>query len=475
VQRTDRLHGDQLRLNREPKHGALTASDFRASVAWGDGRSSSAVVRSSGRVRAGFRGPRRVLEFEVDATHTYTTTSASSASVTVIGSAGARLGTVRVAVSVAPLDPVAKFYSNPVTATAWKVALLIPRQPGPGQRAIASYVWSFGDGTSPVYDVSYMRGPIMSLLHKLQRRPGDQGLWGIAGGLGIVPPYFPYHTHLSRQLMSRIAKLWLYYFPRHIIPHIYPKSGVFQVSLQVKDVAGVKNAEVRNVGVEPRCVSWSGWGPLKVIAQGTCDTVTGFLAMTAPANRPPDYEAYSVSGLKALAGTTITLTVTRDHSVFVSLSGGLGLQASVADFSVADGYVGPPGLPRGFPRPSNRAVDWFVDGWTIPVGAYALLGYGAGKALVYSPGVNNVGEEISAHLGGVGGGVFVQASCAVDLYHHVPALGRLAPGNRYPIAYARAVISRVLATLLAQARKLIADSATCARGAADPPSILFGG
>ncbi|HLI58676.1 MAG TPA: NHL repeat-containing protein [Solirubrobacteraceae bacterium] len=458
-----------------PKHGSLRASDFRASVAWGDGQSSAAVVRSSGRVQAGFRGPRRVLEFEVDATHTYTTTSSSSASVAVRSRPGARLGTVKVAVSIAPLDPIAQFYSNPVTATARKITLLIPRQPGPGQRAISSYVWNFGDGTSPVYDVPYMRRPIMSLLRKLQRRPGDQRLWADASRVGIVPPFDLYYSHLSKKLMSRIAKLWLYYFPRHMIPHIYPTSGVFQVSLQIKDVAGVRSIESRNVGVEPHCVSWSGWGPLKFVARGTCDTLTGALALNAPPNRPPDYKAYSISGVDFLGDATATLTVTRDHSVFVSLTGGLGLGAAVADFSVADGYVGPAGLPRGFPRPTNHAVDSFVDGWTIPVGGYAFLGRGAGTTLVYSPSVHNVGEEIVSHFGVGGGGLYLQASCAVDLYHHVPVVGRLAPGNRHPIAHARAVIRRGLANVLAQARKLISDSATCAQGAANPPSILFGG
>lgn len=181
-----------------------------------------------------------------------------------------------------------------------------------------------------------------------------------------------------------------------------------------------------------------------------------------------------MSGLKALANTTVTLTVTRDHSVFVSIGGGLGVQAAVFDLSVADGYVGPPGLPRGFPRPTNAAVDSFVDGWTIPVGAYALARYGAGKALVYSPSVHNVGEETSAHSGGVGGGVFVHASCAVDLYHNVPALGRLAPGSQHTATYARTMIRRVLASVLAQARTQISDSLTCAHGLTNPLSVLFG-
>lgn len=443
----------------------VRASQFRASVAWGDGTSSTAVVKASGRVPAGFRGPRRVLEFEVDAAHTYATTAASRATVTVTGPGS---GSVQVPVSVIARDPVARFYSNPVTATARKIALLIPAQPGPGQRAISSYVWNFGDGSRPVHDTRTLRGVIMGAVRKLRTHPGSPSLRYDAYFLGIVPN--PSSFQLTSAAARRIAELWLYYFPRHIIPHIYPSSGVFNVSLRITDAAGVSSTDSRNVGVEPHCVSWSGWGPLKFVARGTCDTLSGFLAMTAAPNRPPDYEAYSISGLKALGAATVTLTVTRDRSVFVSLAGSLGVQYAALDFSIADGYVGPPGLPRGFPRPTNAQVDSFVDGWTIPVGGFALLVVGSGRALVYSPSVHNVGEEISVHSGGFGGGVFVQASCAVDLYHHVPEVGRLAPGNRVSFAYARSLISRVMHNVLAQARKMISDSITCAQ-----PLSSFGG
>ncbi|HLH66453.1 MAG TPA: hypothetical protein VKV27_12180 [Solirubrobacteraceae bacterium] len=451
----------------------VRASDFRASVAWGDGRSSAAVVRPSGRVPAGFRGTRRVLMFEVDAAHTYATTAASRATVTVTGPGS---GSVQVPVSVIARDPVARFYSNPVTATARKITLLIPAQPGPGQRAISSYVWNFGDGSQPVQDTPALRGVIMGAVRKLRSHPGSASLRYDAYFLGILPN--PSSVQLTAAGVRQIAKLWLDYFPRHMVPHMYPSSGVFSVSLQITDSAGASSTESRDVGVEPECVSWSGWGPLNFVARGTCDTLSGFLAMTAAPNRPPDYEAYSISGLKALGAATVTLTVTRDRSVFVSLAGSLGVQYAALDFSIADGYVGPPGLPRGFPRPTNAQVDSFVDGWTIPVGGFALLRVGAGRALVYSPSVDNVGEEISVHFGGFGGGGFVQASCAVDLYHHVPAVGRLAPGNRVSFAYARSLISRVVHDVLAQAHQALADSATCVRGAAQPEgpfgAALFG-
>jgi hypothetical protein len=471
-----------------PTHGSLTAADFRASVAWGDGQSSSADVELSARAPAGFRGPRRVLEFEVDATHTYTTTKVTNATVTVTNSSGAALGTTAVSVSVLTLDPTAAFYANPSAPAEGALTLLVPEHPSPTQRPVTSWSWRFGDGSAGVLDSPASQKRYLKLLRKLKRRPGDQALHEQAAQLGIIPPIqSPYSSGLSPGKMAQIATAWLYFFPRHVVPHVFTNAGSVPVSLQTTDTAGASSTAANDLNVTLDCSQWDG-GFLSTAGHvTTCQTLraiatsarafqafaTGAKGFLGGPRRQPDYMSYAIAGGEAVVGGTVSIAVTRDHSVFVSVGGGVGLSFKVPlDISVAQGFVGLPYLPRGSRPPSDSAIDAFVDGWTIPVEVYATRGFGEGAALIFSPSAHQAGEEYQLVFG-LGAGIGIQESCAVDL-GKIGKLAQLAPGGHHPKSTIVTIIHHDLHTLLAQASSLISQSAVCSQGPYGPEAALFG-
>jgi len=471
-----------------PVHGSLTAADFGASVAWGDGQSSGAEVELSARPPAGFRGPQRVLEFEVDATHTYTTTRVSNATVTVTNRSGVTLGSTPVSASVLPLDPAAAFYTNPGAPAEGALALLVPVHPSPGQRQVTSWSWRFGDGSGGVLDTPASQKRYLELLRQLKRHPGDQPLRKQAAQLGIIPPIqSPYSSGLSSAKMAQIATAWLYFFPRHVVPHVFTSAGSVPVSLQTADTAGASSTATNDVNVTLDCSQWDG-GFLSTAGHvTTCQTLraiaasvgafqafaNGAKAFLGGPRRQPDYMSYAVSGSEGIAGGTVGVVVTRDHSVFISVGGGVGLSAKVpVDVSVAQGFVGLPYLPRGRRPPSDSAIDSFVDGWTIPVEVYATRGFGEGAALIYSPSVREAGEEYQLVFG-LGAGIGIQESCAVDL-GRPGALAALAPGGHHPRSTILAIVRHDLHTLIARASNLISQSAVCSEGPDGPALAMFG-
>lgn len=172
-----------------------------------------------------------------------------------------------------------------------------------------------------------------------------------------------------------------------------------------------------------------------------------------------------------------SITVARDGTVFIAAGAcaGVGVGAGTPDVSIAAGYVGLANLPKGQRRPTNHQIDSYIDNWTIPVQGYVsgYFGLGAGGALIDSPGASGpkIGEEYQLHAG-IGGGVSIQASCAVRL-GKIKQLAALSAASVAP-GLAEALIHRYLRTLLADAGKAMTDSAVCQRGVTAPSTIMFG-
>ena len=357
--------------------GAAPAS-FRTSISWGDGSTTTGTVQFAGiPIQGGLEW------FVVEGSHTCRTRSVRRAQITVTKTGGVHAtGTANV--SVERWDPTAFFYFNPDNPTNGDIAMVVPHPPLPYQRPIDTYEWQFTDG-NPVIDSPKTRPLYMRVLHALASDPGSLAAEGQAEVLGILPPGFSEGASVAQS----VANVWLQYFPRHMVPHIYPDARNVRVTLTVTDSAGKKDTIAKDVHVSDHCLEWG--GPLSFLFgnTNTCETWNGFQAVAGGPARRPDYYAFDLSAPVGAGLVGMTLTVTHDGDVFLALHGTVGLSVkSVFGTGVSDaeGFVGP---PDGNPPPDG-AIDNFVGGLTIPV--QAALGP-LGLTLVLSPGTGAGGRN----------------------------------------------------------------------------------
>lgn len=456
-----------------------SATELTATVNWGDGTSSPAVISDvlgSGRPGQPKGGPGEA-EFSVSGSHTFTTPGLTKVTLQVGRLDGPVLGTATASIDVVPADPTARFFQLPGVPTARQVTLYTPASASPGQWPITSRVWTFGDGSEPVVDSTVLDPRYLAILKQMEEDPSKRSLWATGADLGILPTLSQpedFAQHLSAKMVRSIAKAWLYYFPQHIIPHIYPSEGVYTVSLQITDHAGVTSTYSHSVGVEPHCITSQ--GPLG-LGKAACLALTGAKALTSAPKRHPDYLAYAVTGGFGPGSAGVTITVARDDSVFVAMGSaiGLGSQSVVPSFTISEaaGYVELADLPRS--AVSNRAIDRFIDGWTIPATAFFSFGAGLGSSLIFSPSVNQFAQEYLMYAG-EGIGVSVGPGCAVDL-GKPKDLASLAPTPRHPKRPLQAVhdlLKTQLSRLVGEATALTKQSVVCAEGTLVPSTILFG-
>ncbi len=424
-----------------PRSGKLAASDFVATIAWGDGTTSSGTVRGA---TLGGRAIGRDV-FVVDGTHVYRKAKVHSALIRV-AKRGDPTESVTTRVRVERLDPTPFFFFNPGNPTNGDVALLVPQPATPLQRQISEYRWTFSDGNS-VVDSADTRPRYMRLLHELMADPGNGSLKDRGVGFGILPPGASGGAFgvggLSADQVRQVVGVWLSYFPRHMVPHIYPRSGAASVSLRVTDTADKAGFIRQHVSVADHCLEWGGPAAAVFGHTTTCDTVNGFKAIANGPQRRPDYYAFDLAGGGRFASAGVTVTVTHDRNVFLGLHGALGPSASIApgQLAMSEGFVGP---PNGEPPP-DASVDSFVVGLTIPVNA--TLGP-FGLTLVLSPGCNCPGAQGGAEYVENGNassvGLTIGASCSINL-GQLPGVSDLAPPDNGPWPHNHGQIPKISA------------------------------
>ena len=255
--------------------GWRRASEFSHLDLLGDGSTTTGTVQFAGiPIQGGLEW------FVVEGSHTCRTRSVRRAQITVTKTGGVHAtGTANV--SVERWDPTAFFYFNPDNPTNGDIAMVVPHPPLPYQRPIDTYEWQFTDG-NPVIDSPKTRPLYMRVLHALASDPGSLAAEGQAEVLGILPPGFSEGASVAQS----VANVWLQYFPRHMVPHIYPDARNVRVTLTVTDSAGKKDTIAKDVHVSDHCLEWG--GPLSFLFgnTNTCETWNGFQAW--PAAQPGD-------------------------------------------------------------------------------------------------------------------------------------------------------------------------------------------
>jgi hypothetical protein len=418
------------------------AHDFSANINWGDGSTSPGHARDAPNgllTRLLERLTHRGIYF-VDGTHTYTSTRTRTVHI-VVRKGHLKTPELVTHATVEPLDPIAFFYLNPDNPTNGDVALVVPQRPGPLQRPIRSYFWSFNDGL-PVIDDKSTRPLYKQALDTLARDPGNPIGLGLAHRLGILPPLVD-----DAGTVSQMVSVWRQYFlPYHIVPHIYPNAGQAAVSLKVVDAAGHPSQPFSMpVTVSDHCLEWG--GPLAGLFghATTCETAAGLSAVVHGPSRRPDYYAFDVSGGAGVsAGFTVVVSHSRDVSIAVHAAVGPHVKTpNPTEVSVAAGFVGPPSGPY----PSDELIDAFGASAVIPV--QATLGP-FDMTLIFSPRCGCAGEEYGVR-GWEGGGVSLGVSCSIDL-GEIPAFSDLAPADHGPWPFQGGRVPQMSTT---QAREVV--------------------
>jgi hypothetical protein len=116
-----------------------TASDFTASITWGDGQTSPGIVLSAG------------SGFQVIAQHTYAETGSYSVGVTINDTGGAKTGTTTSAsVAEAPLQSSPLVISSPALVITNGLVALFTDPGGADPASAYSATINWGDGTAPI-------------------------------------------------------------------------------------------------------------------------------------------------------------------------------------------------------------------------------------------------------------------------------------------------------------------------------------
>ena len=163
-----------------PLSGAheLTADRFRAEVSWGDRQRSRGTTRllHLGVVDSILERSTGRAFYYVSASHIYRKPSQPTTRITIRDPAG-RAQSAAAHATVSPADPIAAIFLNPDNPSSGDVALVVPGRPGPFQRPIETYIWSFSDGL-PVIDDKATRPVYMAVLRALSKNPSDLGALG---------------------------------------------------------------------------------------------------------------------------------------------------------------------------------------------------------------------------------------------------------------------------------------------------------
>ena len=416
--------------------GFVTApkrSKPRATVRWGDGRSSSArVVAAPAGVDQALVSTRGYL---VRASHRYDGTRATVFSIVARFGPGREVR-VTAPVVVDPIDPRAYFVINPSDPRQNGLGFLIPKAPAPDQERIVAWRWTFGDG-NPVLDNASTRPVYMRVLRKLRQEPSNPFLRAQATVLGILPTDQQGGPlglgALPGDEVEQLANVWLRYFPEHIVPHLWDYYGDAGVALRIQDSRGIRSDYVvPDVHIARDCEPWKGPLALLFLGHDVCDTANGIsdlvggLAAQFGPHRPPDYKTLELSnggcsasaGLGYGAGVTLLGASAATSSVFLTVHASVGLGCSLAvTGGLSFGWVGRPD-PADTPSPDTVASlvngRVYSGGFTLGIG-FVGLGFNA----VYSPSSGLAGEELQA--GALGIGAASGMSCSIPLSNLDPS------------------------------------------------------
>jgi hypothetical protein len=401
------------------------ASKFTATIAWGDGSDvRSPVMAAPLSLDAGGQS------FEVQGTHTYTGTGPTSVTITVTAPAIATSGPLSAPVSATATGtlalslqaPQASFFANPPDPSQNGIALFVPQEPGPDQRGIVEYQWTFlDDGGFTVIDDAQNDKVIDATLAALAIDPGDSDLRTQAITLGILPNDaaggpLGLGGWTSAQV-TQLVGVWQAYFPYHIVPHAFDYYGNVGVGLVTTDSKGDTSQYTQNYPIARDCQPWG--GPLSSWFGGytTCDTYNGIATQFGP-HRGPDYVTFSISnqlgsgtlGFGDGASLTIVAPVAPTDQPVVLIGAQLSAGVDVGSGGAVQwGWLGPPD-PADQPVSQSDVVS-FVSGSDLGAGlGVQVLNFGLGFTALVSltshypsgerlAGQPMAGEEIAATVG----------------------------------------------------------------------------
>lgn len=410
------------------------ASDFTATIKWGDGSTSPGTVVAAPSVVQSAVGAGGVA-YDVQGSHTWSKLGPTSYEVTVTGPSGSSM-TTKAPLEISPLQPTAFFTANPTNPVQDGIGLFVPADPQPGQLKISQYKWQILDGNT-VVDNASTRPTYNSVLARLAQNPGNPALRQIGTNLGILPSDAKGGAFgvggLTDDQVRQVVGVWQAYFPYHIVPHLFDFYGTVGVGLKVTDQTGHTSTDyTHNYTVSRDCQPWG--GPLSSWFGGftVCDTYNGIAAQFGP-HRAPDYIGFNVTNILLPSGGrflgfngSVSLVIIPrliashpQHAVFIAPMISAGISTPGASAGITSGWLGPPG-------PANRPGDpeqiyQFVNGADLFGGFSATvrlwhLGLGLGFTALENPSNGLVGEELGFNAAqGASAGIGAGETCAFSL------------------------------------------------------------
>jgi alpha-tubulin suppressor-like RCC1 family protein len=338
-------------------HGSPPASIYSASVSWGDGSgSTSGTVTVVGGVFGKILRALGGSELVVTATHKYSSPSSSPAVISVIGP-GATSGSTQDFVFF-PIS--SQFFALPLNLSQGQIGLLWPVPATSQQPHVNSRTWTFSDEGQTFVDDGAHHYADWQLARALARDPTNCTLGATAVSAGMLPPeQLCAGPDYDSSLIQEDMHLWATYFPVHIVPHIFTKTGNDHITLaETGDAGGPPATSEQDFPVQTSCQPWEYW---QIFGYDGCDLATGIALVSQTPQRAPDYYTFQIAGGKEFVSGGLSLTLTHNGDVFAGygISGGPTLSVSPGSVSVAAGYVGSPGTD---PLPDHE-IDSFAGGW----------------------------------------------------------------------------------------------------------------
>ncbi|MDX6478347.1 MAG: hypothetical protein QOG29_934 [Gaiellaceae bacterium] len=433
--REDLFVRDTLGFFTYPKRAGKAAppSNFIATVAWGDGIRSNAEVVAAPAVLG--KASSTSAAYELKGGHRYDKPGSATMTVRVTPDGGSAVS-AEATVNVDANHASAFFVANPPSPGRKGIGLFIPEEARPGQPAIVSRRWQFGDGEHDVVDTPTTQSQYNALLSSLVANPGNHGLRQLGIALGILPKDTNDLFGPTSEHVRQVAQVWQAYFPSHVVPHLFDYFGKFTVRQTVIDSSGKPkppNTFDRLMVVPFGCPPWG--GPLSGLFQGysICDTFNGIATQFGP-HRKADYVIFDLTGslgkLPARFGDlaralnfgggvalirTAPLNGSSSQATYLTIHLGAGVGFTLQHQAVGSGWLGPPDPGD---TPSSADVRRFVNGLKIDGGGevrgrIAGQNLGLGFNAVYNQGTGQAGEEI--FKGGTAVGAHSGVSCSWPL------------------------------------------------------------
>lgn len=401
--------------------GIATASDFSASIAWGDGTTSAGTVVAVSRSEEAGLAAGGFTEFKILGSHTYPDTLTSKTTITVdspqFGEEVSPGG-----VLVVGKAPTGNFSVLPVNPTTWSMVALdnpanvasyfVPAVPNKYQNRVKEYVWHFGDGAEVIDEPNNARHMLV-LAQSLAQNPNDMTLRNDAYLSGMIPASMVALGTTASPDADIISMMnsWLNEFPFHIVPHVFTSVGSVPVALTETDAANQTGTGTQSITVLNTCnpaLMALGFANPVLLGLTTCEAQQG-LAFLTTFNRSPDYLSVSFTKGADVVSGGVTVSVTHTGEIFVTSGGAVGVDPSLNPgevVSVSSGYVGTPA--------TNPLSDPVINNF--------LTGPGLGVEIDLGPGSFTFADQLDGTFGetyGISGqlalGVTAGLSCGVDL------------------------------------------------------------